>query len=145
MKKMTSTISLVLISILFSQTIRAENSVSFELLFPPALTFETGIVNDGNKYLSAKIQITGDNIYGGEISWVKDRKGDGRHWMGGAIGHLQDDDENSNFISFDLDTYVAFNYKYYRNGIQGQGFHMNSGLRLFSEGMLPIVGFGYNF
>ena len=121
---------------------KAEKSLTLELFLPPAITFEIGGVTDNN-YLSAKLQVTSNKIYGAEISLIKNRGNDGRHWWGGAIGHQQDDEKG--FFNFDLDTYLALNYKFYRHGINAEGFHVNAAIRVFKEGAAPYVGFGYNF
>ena len=142
MKKTFITTLTILISLNFTHDLQAETSVSFELLIP-ALAVEFSNVSDNNIQLAGKIQITSDEVYGGEINLTKARDENGKHWWGGGIGHMQDD--NDGWISVDFDTYVSINYKYYARGIDNEGFYFNSTLRGFKDGVFPFFGFGYNF
>jgi len=155
MKKIIALATTIILYILSSQTVVAETekmnnelslvgpSVAFEIPIP-ALAIEFGTLTANDSLMTAKVQITDENVYGGEISFNRRRDVDGRHWLGGAVGHMQDDNQN-NLIDFDLDTYVSINYKYYNNGVSSEGFYFYSSIRAFDGGVFPWLGFGYNF
>lgn len=150
MKKIVFLANLVVILMIFSRGIYAdgdlEKTLSLELLVP-AVSFEIGQVSTNNYHTAFKFQVTDAEIFGGELTVTKALRGSSRHWVGGGLGHLEDSNDNA-FISFDLDTFLSLNYKYYIRGIENQGFHFGAALKMFINEDLdsfPFLSFGYNF
>jgi len=145
MKRFKLIIYVILFSVCVTQQSEADISLAAELFIPPALAIEfSGAANENNQ-VAFKFQYTDSDIWGGEINWVVDRRGDGKHWIGPSVGHLQDSAKD--FINLDADSYVGFKYKYYRNSIESEGFYLYSSLRYYLDDTLvaPYLGFGYNF
>ena len=121
----------------------AETSLSVEL---PTLTLagEFGVTTSPNDYLAASIFIGPDDVYGGEVNWVRRMSVNRTHWLGAGVGHMNDGGTNS-IIDFDLGTYGSINYKYFMGGLDNNGFYFNTSFRVMSDGAFPWVGFGYNW